>query len=166
MPTQLRCKNCLHTVPATDVLRRVAADGMEAKSGPERLPLILTRLKCSKCGKRSVEVLPARASVKPDRKPGHYQKAGEKYVATENSKDLVFHRQQCGWMRNVAYGSELVFRDRESAIKRGYQPCRSCKPLAGFRQKERVDKESKAPDMEITKWQKAVKPKISGLRSN
>ncbi len=51
-----------------------------------------------------------------------------KYVATMKSKDNVFHKSTCGWMKHVPMKSEILFRNREDAIRRGFEPCKSCKP--------------------------------------
>ena len=44
------------------------------------------------------------------------------------SKPKIFHRNDCGWLSNVPYGSGIIFRDRQAAIKEGYRPCYKCKP--------------------------------------
>ncbi|RZD22224.1 hypothetical protein [Pseudoalteromonas sp. MEBiC 03485] len=50
------------------------------------------------------------------------------YFASLNSKGAVFHRENCGWLSNVGASKAIVFSSRESAIKQGYNPCKSCKP--------------------------------------
>lgn len=52
----------------------------------------------------------------------------QKYVATMKSTDNVFHKATCGWMKNVPMESEILFRSRDDAIRRGFTSCRSCKP--------------------------------------
>lgn len=51
-----------------------------------------------------------------------------RYLATINSNGTVFHRENCGWLSNVGASEAIVFSSRESAIIRGYNPCKSCKP--------------------------------------
>ncbi len=51
-----------------------------------------------------------------------------RYVASTQSTDRVFHRSTCGWMRHVPSDSELVFSSRQSAINKGYTPCKFCCP--------------------------------------
>ncbi len=51
-----------------------------------------------------------------------------KYVATMKSTDNVFHKSTCGWMKHVPMKSEILFRSRDDAIRRGFAPCKSCKP--------------------------------------
>ena len=44
------------------------------------------------------------------------------------SKPKIFHKNNCGWLRNVPYGRGIIFSDRDAAIKVGYRPCHVCRP--------------------------------------
>ena len=44
------------------------------------------------------------------------------------SKPKIFHKNNCGWLRNVPYGRGIIFSDRDAAIKQGYRSCNVCKP--------------------------------------
>ncbi|MGR5299369.1 hypothetical protein ACPV5U_28755 [Vibrio mediterranei] len=55
-------------------------------------------------------------------------KSPHKYVTTMKSQDDVFHKSTCGWMKHVPMESEIIFRSRDDAIRRGFTPCKSCKP--------------------------------------
>ena len=55
-------------------------------------------------------------------------KDSERYWATSESQNRIFHRSSCTWMRSVGAGSEINFNSRESAVHRGYTPCRACRP--------------------------------------
>ena len=52
----------------------------------------------------------------------------EHYWATSASDNRIFHRSSCAWMRGVSAGSEINFTSRQAAVRRGYEPCKSCKP--------------------------------------
>ena len=44
------------------------------------------------------------------------------------SKPKIFHKNNCGWLRNVPYGRGIIFSDKDAAIKQGYRPCNVCRP--------------------------------------
>ena len=77
----------------------------------------LSKFKCSECGSKDIVI-----KEKPT------AERIIEYVATEQTTDRVFHRSTCGWMKNVSAENEIRFRNRESAIKRGFRSCTSCRP--------------------------------------
>ena len=44
------------------------------------------------------------------------------------SKPKIFHRNNCWWLGDVPYGRGIIFSNRDEAIKKGYRPCRKCRP--------------------------------------
>jgi hypothetical protein len=77
----------------------------------------LRKFSCSSCGAKNVTI-----KEKPT------GKAIIEYVGTMQSTGKVFHKSTCSWMRHVSMENEVRFRDRDSAIKRGFKPCASCRP--------------------------------------
>jgi hypothetical protein len=112
----LRCAACTHQVSAFLAFRNA-----ELLVGPRRptiseIEAIAPRLKCSQCGAKSVSL-----ASSP-------YKDGERYWATAESENRIFHRSACSKMRSVGAGSEINFTSREAAVLRGYAPCRVCRP--------------------------------------
>lgn len=112
----LRCASCGHKISAFLAFRKAGL-----LEGPRRPTLsdiaaIAPRLKCSQCGAKSVVV---------ESEP---YKDSERYWATSESENRIFHRSSCAKMQSVSAGSEINFTSREAAVHRGYTPCRVCRP--------------------------------------
>ncbi|MBP2652587.1 MAG: nuclease [Firmicutes bacterium] len=48
------------------------------------------------------------------------------YVASSTS--AKFHRPDCQWAHKISAGNKITFSTREEAIKKGYEPCKVCRP--------------------------------------
>lgn len=48
------------------------------------------------------------------------------YVASKNSNK--FHRPSCRWAKKIAAKNLCGFQSREEALKKGYIPCKVCRP--------------------------------------
>jgi hypothetical protein len=53
-------------------------------------------------------------------------KEGFKYVG--NSKTKVFHTPACKTVKAMADKNAVYFKDIEEAVKKGFKPCKVCKP--------------------------------------
>jgi hypothetical protein len=106
----LYCLDCGHHKDTADSARSLGLNVSD-------LVNLTKRFVCSNCGSKST-------GIKEKSKP-------EKmvlYVATIETVDRVFHRSTCGWMRNVSMENEIRFKDRVSAISKGFRPCTFCRP--------------------------------------
>jgi micrococcal nuclease len=52
----------------------------------------------------------------------------EHYVASQRSKQFVFHRPNCPNAKSILEKNKITFRTRDEALDSGYSPCRTCKP--------------------------------------
>lgn len=52
----------------------------------------------------------------------------EYYVASEKSKQFVFHRSNCPHVKSILEKHKIIFKTRDEALDLGYSPCRTCKP--------------------------------------
>lgn len=50
----------------------------------------------------------------------------QEYVASKNS--TVFHYPDCKWAQRIKEENKIWFKTREEALKKGYTPCKVCKP--------------------------------------
>jgi len=110
------CGNCGHEKSAFLIFRDNELLGKYGRPTMDRMQQIKSRLRCAECGAKNASLATKVITQKI------------KYVATAESADRVFHKSTCGWMNHVPLDSEIVFSTRDAAIKRGYSPCRSCKP--------------------------------------
>jgi hypothetical protein len=112
----LRCASCGRKISAFLAFRKAGL-----LEGPRRPTLsdiaaIAPRLKCSQCGAKSVTL------------ESEQYKHSERYWATSESENRVFHRSACTWMRSVGVDSEINFTSRQAEVLRGYTSCRACRP--------------------------------------
>lgn len=52
----------------------------------------------------------------------------EYYVASQRSKQFVFHRPNCPNAKRILEKNKMIFKTRDEALDLGYSPCRECKP--------------------------------------
>ena len=52
----------------------------------------------------------------------------EYYVASQRSKQFVFHRPNCPHAKRILEKNKIIFKTREEALDLGYSPCRFCQP--------------------------------------
>jgi len=112
----LRCAACDHKVSAFLAFRNAGLLAGPRRPTVSEIEAIAPRLKCSQCGAKSVSL---------ESEP---YKGSERYWATSESENRIFHRSSCTSMRSVGAGSEINFTSREAAVRRGYTPCRACRP--------------------------------------
>jgi hypothetical protein len=112
----LRCAACDHKVSAFLAFRNAGLLAGPRRPTVNEIEAIAPRLKCSQCGAKSVSL-----SSEP-------YKDSERYWATSESENRIFHRSSCTSMRSVGAGSEINFTSRDAAVRRGYTPCRACRP--------------------------------------
>ena len=112
----LRCAACDHKVSAFLAFRNAGLLAGPRRPTVNEIEAIAPRLKCSQCGAKSVSL---------ESEPC---KDSERYWATSESENRIFHRSSCTSMRSVGAGSEINFTSREAAVRRGYTPCRACRP--------------------------------------
>jgi len=112
----ITCNSCGHKKSAFLIFRdnNLLDDSNRPKL--KEIKNYTNRMICSKCGVKDIRLTTKKA------------KYGIQYVATSQSGDRVFHRSTCGWMKNVSLNSEIIFQSRDYAIKKGYSPCKSCRP--------------------------------------
>ncbi|MEN9624759.1 MAG: hypothetical protein RJB17_1554 [Pseudomonadota bacterium] len=112
----LHCAACDHKISAFLAFRNAGLLAGPRRPTISEIEAIAPRLKCSQCGAKSVSLASAP------------YKDGERYWATAESENRIFHRSACIKMRSVGAGSEINFTSREAAVHRGYAPCRVCRP--------------------------------------
>lgn len=112
----LRCAGCDHRVSAFLAFRNAGILAGARRPTVSEIEAIAPRLKCSQCGAKSVAL-----------KSEPY-KDSERYWATSESENRIFHRSSCTKMHSVVAASEINFTSREAAMNRGYTPCRVCRP--------------------------------------
>jgi hypothetical protein len=91
---------------------------------------LLPRLRCSKCKKKGLVEL---IENKPQQKqylvnPKSKVPFSQRLVATDRGVKRVFHKQTCGYAKTIRREDEIFFDTREEAIKRLFDPCKSCRP--------------------------------------
>ncbi|PUE06808.1 hypothetical protein B9Z51_12790 [Limnohabitans sp. T6-5] len=112
----LHCTACHHKVSAFLAFRNAGLLAGPRRPTVGEIEAIAPRLKCSQCGVKSVAV---------ESEP---YKDSERYWATSESENRIFHRSSCTKMHSVSAGSEINFTSRDAAVLRGYTPCRVCRP--------------------------------------
>ena len=90
---------------------------------------IVPRLRCSDCSQKgTISIKPSKAAVKTTRTKKSVSAYADKYIATDQSINRIFHHQNCGYAKNIRREDQVFFDTREEAIKRFYDPCKSCRP--------------------------------------
>jgi hypothetical protein len=112
----VECRACGHSRSAFLILRQAGLLQRPERPTKAEMLAISHRLKCSACGAREFDWKEV-----PDKDTEHYW-------ATSASDNRIFHCSSCAWMRGVSAGSEINFTSRQAAVRRGYEPCKSCKP--------------------------------------
>lgn len=112
----LRCATCEYKISAFLAFRNAGLLEGPRRPTLSEIEAIAPRLKCSQCGAKSVAL---------ESEP---YKDSERYWATSESENRIFHRSRCTWMRSVGADSEINFTSRQAAVLRGYTPCRACRP--------------------------------------
>lgn len=110
------CNNCGHRKSAFLIFRDNDLFSTYGQPSMVSMLNIRHRLKCVECGAKDAKLETKTSKVNP------------LYVATTESAERVFHKPTCGWMKHVSLANEIRFDSRESAIKRGYSPCKYCHP--------------------------------------
>jgi hypothetical protein len=114
----VRCK-CGHELSGFKILDRRGRFEPGIPPDPSQIEELLPRLNCEVCHRKGGASLIFKPSV-----------AGKTplMVASAQSIDRVFHRSTCGWIANVRAGDEIDFDSAAAAIRRGFQPCKYCRP--------------------------------------
>jgi len=56
------------------------------------------------------------------------RKPAESAFVVGSSKGKTYHRPSCEWAMKIRHSNLIQFKDAEDAAKRGYAPCRTCRP--------------------------------------
>ena len=93
---------------------------------PQLLEL-LPRLRCNNCGRKGSVTIYTKPI--PNSKPAIKKVPfSQQLVGTDRGVNRIFHRQRCGFAQKIRREDEVFFQTREDAIRRGYAPCKSCRP--------------------------------------
>ena len=93
---------------------------------PQLLEL-LPRLRCNNCGRRGSVIIFTKPTPK-SKPPSKKVPFSQQLVGTDRGVNRIFHRQRCGFAQKIRREDEVFFQTREHAIRRGYAPCKSCRP--------------------------------------
>ena len=78
----------------------------------------------TKCGICSASKKPDDFQVQPAAPPPEKSKAI--YVGSKNSNK--YHNPNCVWAKKILARNVVTFSSKEDAVKKGYVPCKVCKP--------------------------------------
>ena len=93
---------------------------------PQLLEL-LPRLRCNNCGRKGSVTIYTKPI--PKSKPAIKKVPfSQQLVGTDRGVNRIFHRQRCGYAQQIRREDEVFFQTRENAVRRGYAPCKYCRP--------------------------------------
>ena len=100
---------------------------VDFKSFEPDVAAIIPRLACKNCGKWGGVTIYTKPLPKPQ---SHVKKVpfSQQLVGTDRGVNRIFHRQRCGYAQKIRREDEVFFQTREDAVRRGYAPCKSCRP--------------------------------------
>jgi hypothetical protein len=56
------------------------------------------------------------------------EKPPKEVIYIGNRQTLKFHLPDCEWAKKISPKNRVYFKSKSEALKRGYQPCKVCRP--------------------------------------
>ena len=96
----------------------------------ESIYALLPKLKCTNCNEKGFITIvnPAVKTQNTSHKARARVPFSKRLVATDKGVNSIFHKQTCGYAKMIKREDEVFFDTREEAMKRNYDPCKTCKP--------------------------------------